>query len=233
VTIPNEEVANQPPVLGHWDIRGLAQAIRYQLVYSGVEFDDFYHYHSDDPALTQDSWMRKKDRLGLDFPSLPYFIDGSYKLSEHLAIHEYIADKWMPELLGKSKTARAQVSMLSGVVSGVRKFVDDVCHSGSLTQRQLSGEIISKLEPVAQMLVGRTFLLGDDLTYMDFYLFELLQLADYITQGEIYAAYKHLDSYQYAISQLPRLKRYLQSPNFISAPFNLKFARINNWRRVV
>lgn len=42
---PEEKVA---PVLGNWDIRGLAQAIRYQLVYSGVEFDDFYHYHVDD-----------------------------------------------------------------------------------------------------------------------------------------------------------------------------------------
>ena len=30
------------PILGYWDIRGLAQGIRYQLVYIGVEFEDKY-----------------------------------------------------------------------------------------------------------------------------------------------------------------------------------------------
>jgi type I restriction enzyme M protein len=29
----------------------------------------------------------------MDFPNLPYFIDGDFKLSETNAIHEYIADK--------------------------------------------------------------------------------------------------------------------------------------------
>ena len=91
--------------------------------------------------------------------------------------------------------------------------------------------MITKLEPVAQFLVGKKFLLGDDLCYMDFYLYELIQMADFVTQGEIYTAYKLFDTYQYTISQLPRLKRYLLSPNFISAPFNLKFAKINNWKK--
>jgi len=36
----------------------------------------------------------------MDFPNLPYFIDGDFKLSETNAIHEYIADKWMPSLNG-------------------------------------------------------------------------------------------------------------------------------------
>ena len=66
---------------------------------------------------------------------------------------------------------------------------------------------------------------------MDFYLYELLQLIDYVTQGEVYQAYPHLEQYQYRISQLPRLKRYLLSPNFIKAPFQLKYAKINNWKK--
>lgn len=147
--IPKEEVEDHTPVLGHWDIRGLAQAIRYQLVFCGVEFDDFYHYHSEDQQATQDSWDRKKDKLGLDFPALPYFIDGKFKATSHLAIHQYVADKWMPELLGKTKKAKAQVDCMAGVISGVRKFIDDTCLSGDISQRRLAGEIITKMEPVA------------------------------------------------------------------------------------
>lgn len=45
--------------------------------------------------------MSEKFNLGLDFPNLPYFIDGDYKITETLAIHAYIAEKWNPELLGK------------------------------------------------------------------------------------------------------------------------------------
>ena len=37
----------------------------------------------------------------MKFPNLPYFWDtDGFKMSESQAIHEYIADKWMPELLG-------------------------------------------------------------------------------------------------------------------------------------
>ena len=36
------------PILGYWDIRGLAQAIRYQLVYLGVDFIDHHLTHTED-----------------------------------------------------------------------------------------------------------------------------------------------------------------------------------------
>jgi glutathione S-transferase len=55
--------------------------------------------------------------LGLDFPNIPYLMDGDFKLSESLAIHRYIADKWKPELLGTDPKHRAHVSMLSQIVS--------------------------------------------------------------------------------------------------------------------
>lgn len=215
--ISPEEV--QAPVLGHWDIRGLAQAIRYQLVYSGVEFDDFYHYHVDDQEQTEESWRRKKDKLELPFASLPYFVDNKLKLTGHIAIHQYVADKWMPELLGKTTEQRAMVDMLAGVLSNLREFIDESCHKGELSMADLGNEILERLHATAVRCNGRKYLLGNDLSYMDFYLYELLQLIDYITQGEVYQAYPHLEQYQYRISQLPRLKRYLLSPNFIKAPF--------------
>ena len=38
------------PILGYWKIRGLASAIRYQLAYSGVDFDQVQYDEGDDKS---------------------------------------------------------------------------------------------------------------------------------------------------------------------------------------
>lgn len=116
------------PVLGYWDIRGLAQAIRYQLIYQNIDFVDYYHKHTEDIQSRQ-IWLDQKDSFGLDFPNLPYFIDSDLRITEHMAIHQYIADKWMPELLGKSLAQRAKVDMLAGVVWDLKKAATIGCYT--------------------------------------------------------------------------------------------------------
>ena len=90
----------QKPILGYWKIRGLAANIRYQLSYCGVDWQDVEYEQGDGPEFSRESWMSVKYNLGFDFPNLPYFIDGDFKLTETMAIHKYIAEKWKPELLG-------------------------------------------------------------------------------------------------------------------------------------
>ena len=52
------------------------------------------------PTYSWEEWLKDKYSLGLDFPNLPYFIDGDVRITETVAIHKYIAGKWGPELLG-------------------------------------------------------------------------------------------------------------------------------------
>ena len=60
----------------------------------------------------------------MDFPNLPYFLDlDNNKVTETLAIHYYIADKWNPDLLGKTVEERAIVEMLKGVVMDVKQAI--------------------------------------------------------------------------------------------------------------
>ena len=67
--------------------------------------------HNED-VKSRKAWLDKKDSIGLLFPNLPYFLDGELKITEHMAIHRYIAEKWMPELLGKTLEAKTKVDML-------------------------------------------------------------------------------------------------------------------------
>jgi len=56
--------------LAYWGIRGLAQTPRHLLAYFGVSFEDFTYSEGD-------KWFKEdKLHLGLDFPNLPYLVDG-------------------------------------------------------------------------------------------------------------------------------------------------------------
>ena len=89
-------MAESKPTLGDWAIRGLGQQIRYELAYAGVEFNDVTYEQGGEPDFSRQSWLDVKFTLGLDFPNLPYFIDGDYSMTESAAIMKYIAKKWAP-----------------------------------------------------------------------------------------------------------------------------------------
>ena len=56
----------------------------------------------------------------MDFPNLPYFKDGNVKISETLAIHQYIADKWDPSVLGTNPKERAKVVMMGNITKDIK-----------------------------------------------------------------------------------------------------------------
>jgi len=73
------------PILGYWDTRALGQPIRYMLKYAGVHFTDKrYQFGEGNSFANWESiskyWAPEKFTLGLDFPNLPYYIDGDIKV---------------------------------------------------------------------------------------------------------------------------------------------------------
>ena len=70
------------PQLGYWKIRGLAQGIRYQLAYLGVDYTDKKYSYGPAPEFSREEWTSEKPTLGLPFTNLPYFIDGDAKVTE-------------------------------------------------------------------------------------------------------------------------------------------------------
>ena len=102
--VTETQESSDPIVLGYWNIRGLAQQIRFLLVYLDV---DFFEQPYDEAE--QWEWEQTKDSLGLKEPSLPYLIDertavrNKVGLTGPLAIMKYIAENFNPTLLGKSE----------------------------------------------------------------------------------------------------------------------------------
>jgi glutathione S-transferase len=107
--------------LAYWAIRGLGQVPRLLLAFNGVCFED-YHYTNSDHWFKED-----KLHLGIDFPNLPYLVNGAYNITESSAIQRYIIEKWgNKELLGKSIQDNASLESFlsifnefSGAVKGL------------------------------------------------------------------------------------------------------------------
>ena len=83
-----------PITLAYWDIRGLAQPIRMLLEYSGANYKDIRYKCGDAPGFDLSEWTSVKFKLGLDFPNLPYLIDGSIKVTQSNAILRYLGRKF-------------------------------------------------------------------------------------------------------------------------------------------
>ena len=74
------------PTLGYWDTRAIAQPIRYMLKYAEVHFIDKRYPYGEGKSLAEvdeitKHWQSDKLSLGLDFPNLPYYLDGDIKVS--------------------------------------------------------------------------------------------------------------------------------------------------------
>ncbi|MCP6711196.1 hypothetical protein NL489_28010, partial [Klebsiella pneumoniae] len=64
----------------------------------------------DAPDYDQSQWLNEKFKLGLDFPNLPYLIDGPNKITQSNAILRYIARKH--NLCGETEEERIRVDIL-------------------------------------------------------------------------------------------------------------------------
>ena len=70
---------------------------------------------------------------------------------------------------------------------------------------------------------------GENVTYVDFVMFELCDLMNWLTNGDIYNHYPNLKQYFDRVANLPRLKEFFEDDaRCIKRPFNNKVARINN-----
>ncbi len=89
---------------GYWGLRGKGQISRLLLAYTGAQWEDIVYV---DPV----KWFGSdKLSLGLDFPNLPYLIDGDLKITESSAIERYIIERSEnKDLLGKNIHDSAKV----------------------------------------------------------------------------------------------------------------------------
>ena len=193
------------------------------LAYSGCEWDQKAYTPGD-----KESWGVDKMGLGLEFPNLPYFIDGDLKMTETNAIMKYIAAKHGPQLLGTDPVQIARVEMLAGVIGDLKGAVTMPCYTSG-DRAATTETILTRVQPIVAFLGEKQFLAGDNVTYVDFTMFELCQLMDFISEGQLFTQQPSLQQYCERVKSLPKLAEfYADDEKCMKRPFNNKIAKINN-----
>ena len=212
------------PVLCYWDIRGLAQPIRLLLVHTGTDFEDKMLSCGPGPGFDKSCWFDNKYSFGLDFPNLPYYIDGDVKITQSNAILRHIARKH--DMLGQNDTERAMVDMMADESMDFRNGWVRLCYNpdfDNLKEAYIKG-MTSKLERFSKFLASKSWFAGDSLTFVDFVMYELIDQHKLLVP-DCLKPYTNLEAFMAKFEALPKVAEYMKSPRFMKTPINNKMAK--------
>ena len=215
------------PLLAYWDIRGFAEPVRLLLEYGGIEYDQKKYVQGDGPGFDRSCWMDVKFSLGLDFPNLPYYIEGDFKITESWAIYRYVANKVGLVLTDPKEQALAD--MAQGVVHDFRSKFLGVCYrpgEGGFEAARISFlENLNKpLEAFSAFLNGKKWLAGGNLSYVDFAFAEILDHCRMMNPN-CYDKYPIIKDYLDRFFKLEKIHAYRSSNRFQEYPVNNKIAK--------
>uniref|UniRef100_A0A8C9I6C0 Glutathione S-transferase n=1 Tax=Piliocolobus tephrosceles TaxID=591936 RepID=A0A8C9I6C0_9PRIM len=161
--------------LGYWDIRGLAHAIRLLLEYTDSSYEEKKYTMGDAPDYDRSQWLNEKFKLGLDFPNLPYLIDGTHKITQSNAIMRYIARKH--NLCGETEKEKIWEDILENQLMDNRMQLARLCYDPDfekLKPEYLEG-LPEMLKLYSQFLGKQPWFLGDKITFVDFIAYDVLE----------------------------------------------------------
>ncbi|CAL8149212.1 unnamed protein product [Orchesella dallaii] len=210
-------MAASKPLLGYWKIRGLGHPIRFLLSYLEVEFDEKYYELT--PELTYDNWYADKEKLGLDFPNLPYLFDGSTKITEARAILKHLCRTRKPELLGKTIEAQTKIDMVDNFVYDLWyiEFSEMLYGYTEEWHKKYKAIEVVRLDRLSKFMGDNDWMTGNDISYLDFFLYEVFyQFKKF--DPHCFDNFQNLDRFLTRFENLETIKDYMNSPNYLHGP---------------
>lgn len=199
--------------LGYWNIRGLAEPIRYLLHHQNVDFVDKRY------TFGEEEWSQVKFTLGLDFPNLPYLIDGDVRLTQSTTILRYLAQKY--NLNGRTPQEKIRVSLAEQQLIDLRVSYGMTVYSPDFETKKPG---FVKNSPIQLALVQNflgdgEFICVDAVTYVDYMLAEIFDFHTYL-MPEICADFPGLKAHRDRVFGLPGLAEYVSSASYRRWPIN-------------
>ena len=84
------------------------------------------------------------------------------------------------------------------------------------------------MAPIVSYLDKKTYLCGENLTFIDFYMLEQCDFVQWLTNNEFYTENKNVARYVKRMKGIRQIKKYMKSERYLDKPFNNKVAKINN-----
>ncbi|XP_004620123.2 glutathione S-transferase Mu 1-like [Sorex araneus] len=177
----------------------------------------------DAPDYDRSQWLNEKFKLGLDFPNLPYLIDGARRITQSNAILRYLARKH--NLCGETEEEQIRVDILEHQLKDSRMKLAMMCYSPDfekLKQDYLK-ELPDQVKQFSQFLEKRSWFAGDKLTYVDFLAYDVLDRFRMFEPKSL-EAFPNLMDFIARFEGLKKISAYMQSPRFRPHPIYTKVA---------
>jgi len=209
-------------VLGYWKIRGLAEPIRLMLEYTKTPYVNKYYEQAGPPDYSRESWLKDKadPKLGLDFPNLPYYFEGSLRITQSLAILRHLARKH--NLYGDNENDRTIIDMVQGELSDWRPQILEIAYRRNFTdllenaKTTVIPEFLGRFE---RFLGDNKFLVGNKLSFVDFLFYEFLDQANIYVPG-CFTNYARINKFHAMFRSIPQIRDYLASDRHFARPLN-------------
>lgn len=211
--------------VGYWDVRGLGESLHLLLEYTGIEYQKEIYKQSegkDDAGTLKGPWLKVKteNTLGLDFPNLPYIIDGEVKLSQSWALLKYIARK----ARAANPVTDEEVlncDIAEQAVADVNLKFNMLCYNPNfeLMRDHFLAGLPELLKDFERILGERAWLAGNDLMYVDFRFAELLDHIE-LCYPDCFHNLPNVKKYKTKFEKLPKIADYKKSDRFQSWPIN-------------
>nr|1HNA_A Chain A, GLUTATHIONE S-TRANSFERASE [Homo sapiens]1HNB_A Chain A, GLUTATHIONE S-TRANSFERASE [Homo sapiens]1HNB_B Chain B, GLUTATHIONE S-TRANSFERASE [Homo sapiens]1HNC_A Chain A, GLUTATHIONE S-TRANSFERASE [Homo sapiens]1HNC_B Chain B, GLUTATHIONE S-TRANSFERASE [Homo sapiens]1HNC_C Chain C, GLUTATHIONE S-TRANSFERASE [Homo sapiens]1HNC_D Chain D, GLUTATHIONE S-TRANSFERASE [Homo sapiens] len=216
-----------PMTLGYWNIRGLAHSIRLLLEYTDSSYEEKKYTMGDAPDYDRSQWLNEKFKLGLDFPNLPYLIDGTHKITQSNAILRYIARKH--NLCGESEKEQIREDILENQFMDSRMQLAKLCYDPDF--EKLKPEYLQALPEMlklySQFLGKQPWFLGDKITFVDFIAYDVLE-RNQVFEPSCLDAFPNLKDFISRFEGLEKISAYMKSSRFLPRPVFTKMAVFGN-----
>ncbi|XP_015783113.1 glutathione S-transferase Mu 1 [Tetranychus urticae] len=218
------------PVIGYFRVRGVGEPIILTLKQAKAAYNLRIYKLGDAPDYDKSEWLNEKYKLGLDFPNVPYYIDGDIKITQSLAILRHVGR--VNDLAPRTELETIRSDIFE---QGAFEILDSCWPTWYAKSDQefeerrpgLVSYLVEKLTHTSNALGSNKFVLGDRVTYVDFLLYSTL---DYIRlfKPSLLDPHANLKQFLDRIEALPEINKYLKSEDYYRFPITGTMSKWGN-----
>jgi len=196
------------------------------LHYKEVEFDDKLYQIGPAPEFQHPEWVADKQTLDVDFPNLPYYIDGDIKLTQSITILRYLARKY--DLIGENETQTLRIELAEQQAIDLRMSMIRVVYFNPNYEKdreEYQKKLPGLLTQFGKFLGANKWIAGEKLTYVDFLLYDVLDF-NRLFDPKSFEGTDIVNQYLTRFEAIPQIKAYMSSGKYKKLPC---FAPIASW----